>query len=191
MVDAVESRHEFQILADRKVFPEAEALGHVTDPPLDGFGLGAEIKTETGALPFIGAQQAAQHADGGGLAGAIGAEKAPHLAFRNGDIDVIHRRLFAEALGQALDVNGQRSHSGLTVTGWPGWMPRPPSFRASSLNTSFSRLPTLKITGGVNSAWAAMKVMVAVIGLQPSQFTWTFWPSFTRGNSLCGTKKRA
>src|SRR5262249_38668697 len=55
-------------------------------------------------------QQAAQHPDGGGLAAAIGAEKAPHLSFGHGDIDVIDRDLAPEALGQAMHVDRKFSH---------------------------------------------------------------------------------
>src|SRR5258708_32776365 len=114
------------------------------------------------------------------------------MAFGHGDIDVIHRDLAAKALGQAFYIDCQLAciHCGLTSTGWPGWTGSPPGTRASALNTSFSRLPTLKMMGWVNSSRAAMKVTVASMGLHPSQVMRTFWPSRTRGNCVSGTKKR-
>src|SRR5258708_37407919 len=114
------------------------------------------------------------------------------MAFGHGDIDVIHRDLAAKALGQAFYLDCQLAciHCGLTSTGWPGCTGRPPGSRASALNTSFSRLPTLKMMGWVNSSRAAMKVTVASIGWQPSQVTRTFPPRWMRANSVSGTKKR-
>ena len=46
-------------------------------------------------------QQAAQHADGGGLAGAVGPEEAVDVRARHVEVDVVDRDQGAEALGQA------------------------------------------------------------------------------------------
>src|SRR5208282_4904724 len=53
-----------------------------------------------GAL--VGPEQAGDHRDGGGLAGAVGAEKAEQLAARDLEGDAIHRAELAESFGQAL-----------------------------------------------------------------------------------------
>jgi hypothetical protein len=68
VLQLIQPRDEFQILSDGQVFPETEALGHVTHPALDLFGLAADIQPQAGAIAVIGGEQAAQHADGGGLA---------------------------------------------------------------------------------------------------------------------------
>ena len=53
----------------------------------------------------------------------------------------------------------------------------PPGTRASDLKTSFSRLPTLKMSGAVNSSCCAMKVIFARTGaLQESQVIRTLSP---------------
>ncbi|MEJ0044679.1 MAG: hypothetical protein WDM81_21760 [Rhizomicrobium sp.] len=103
----VDPGDEIQILADRQILPETELLRHVTDVVLDPFGLGAKVVAEHRALAFRGAEQAAQHADGGGLARAVGAEEAPDLPRRHRDIDVVDRELGAEALGQPTHVDGE------------------------------------------------------------------------------------
>ena len=74
--DPVEARDEFQVLAHREILVEAEALRHVADMALDLVGFGADVVAETGAAALVRGQQPAQHADGGGLARAVGAEEA-------------------------------------------------------------------------------------------------------------------
>ena len=48
-------------------------------------------------------QQAEQHGDGGGLAGAVAAEQPHGAADGHGEVDVVHRERRVVALGQALD----------------------------------------------------------------------------------------
>ena len=55
-------------------------------------------------LAGVGRQQAAEHADGRGLAAAVGAEEAADRAARHLDVEIVDDGLVAEALGQALDV---------------------------------------------------------------------------------------
>ena len=120
VLELVDARHEVEIFADGHVFPEAELLGHVTDAALDLFGLGRDVEAEAGAVSGIGAEQTAEHADGRGLARAVGPEKSPHFSRRDGDVDAVDGRLAAEALGEALHVDGKcfrHGASGLTSTG--------------------------------------------------------------------------
>src|SRR5262245_19671873 len=128
----VEPRHEFEILPDRQILVEGEALRHVADLELDPVALGQDVEPEAGALPRIRLQQPAQHADGGGLAAAIGPEEADDLSFRHFEIDMVHHHPAAEALGEPCDRDDV--HSSLTSTGWPGWsvVPAPASGRAST-----------------------------------------------------------
>ena len=78
--EPVHARHELQVLQDREVLVEAEALRHVADVALDLLALRADVVAERRAAAAVGRQQPAQHAQRGGLAGAVGAEEAVDLA---------------------------------------------------------------------------------------------------------------
>ena len=100
--------------------------------------LGQDVEAEAGAAPRIGGQQAAQHADGGGLAGAVGAEEAVDLPAHHPHGEIVHHQGGAEPLAEALHLDGdvgrrraplprrrcgRRAHGfgpSVTVTGWPG-----------------------------------------------------------------------
>ena len=70
-------RRERQVLGDGEVLPEAEPLRHVAEPPAGrAGGRAAEQQDPPGRRP----QQAEEQPDEGGLAGAVGAEEADHLA---------------------------------------------------------------------------------------------------------------
>src|SRR6202521_2993030 len=45
--DLIDAGDEFQIFADREIFPEAEALGHVADDAFDAVGLPDHIVAKT------------------------------------------------------------------------------------------------------------------------------------------------
>ena len=98
IAQAVEPRDEFQVLAHRQVLIQAEALRHVADLALDLVGVAADVVAEAGALAAIGRQQAAEHADGGGLAGAVGAEEAVDRAALHLHRQVMHDLAAAERL---------------------------------------------------------------------------------------------
>ena len=83
VADLVEPRDELQVLGNRQVAIEAEALRHVADLQPDARRVAQQVHAETGAAAAIRAQQAAQHADRGGLAAAVAAEEAADLAFRH------------------------------------------------------------------------------------------------------------
>src|SRR5690606_7008893 len=122
---------------------------HVADFELDPVRLPADVEAEAGAFACVRPEQAADHADGGRLAGSVGAEEANDLAAPHREIDVVDRRLAAEALGEAADLDdGLAVHEpappavgGVTSTGWPTFSDMAsPSGRASTRKTSFSRL---------------------------------------------------
>src|SRR5262245_41537058 len=154
VVHPVHARDEFEILADREIFPVAEALRHVADLALDAVRFSSQIVAQARALAIVGLQEAAQHADRRRLAAAVGTEETPDLSLGHLYVDVIDGNLAAEALGQATHVDGERAHgvllsgaaavsTGHTSTGTPGRNGSPDGARASALNTSRSRLPTL------------------------------------------------
>src|SRR5581483_5258115 len=145
------------------------------------------VVAEAGARARIRREQPAQHAKRRGLAAAVRPEEAVDLAPRHFEGEIVHHHLAVEAFGEARDVDGDLlavhrrticwPGASLTVTGWPAVSePASPSGRASTRNTSFSRCSREKITGGVNSASRAMKLILALSpGGQPSQVTFTVW----------------
>ncbi|MNK90611.1 hypothetical protein D3C87_1106720 [compost metagenome] len=124
----VDAGHELEVLADRQVFPVGKALCHIADVALDLGGLLQDVEAQAGARARVRRQQPAHHADGGGLAAAVGAEEAEDLAARHLHGQVVDHVLVAEALVQPLDVDRQRAvgaihgvvHDCATSTGWPG-----------------------------------------------------------------------
>ena len=64
-------------------------------------------------VPPDGAQQAAHHADGRGLAGAVGAQEAEDLALLDVERDAVDGREVAEALGEAVELD--RGRHGVSV----------------------------------------------------------------------------
>ena len=54
---------------------------------------------------LVGREQAAQHADGGGLAGAVGPEEAVDRAALHLHRQIAHHRAAVELLGQAMHVD--------------------------------------------------------------------------------------
>ena len=138
---AIDARHEFEILADRQVGIEAEALRHVADIALDLVLLGEDVVAEAGAFAGIRREQPAQHAERRGLAAAVRPEKAVDLALRHFEAQVAHHGARTEALGQTRDVDGDLFHRrticspgpSVTVTGWPAVsLAAAPSGRAST-----------------------------------------------------------
>ena len=71
---------EIEVLLHGEVLVEAELLRHVADLAADQRRLADDVEAEAGAAAAIGDEQAAQHADGRGLAAAVGAEKSADLA---------------------------------------------------------------------------------------------------------------
>ena len=141
-VHGVEPGDEAEILLDAEILVEAEALGHVADLALDRPRLPDDVVAETGAAAAVGRQQPAQHADGRGLAAAVGAEEAADLAALDLDGEVVDHGARAEALDQAAGID-DRAHRGRTSTGWPGLSVMPAAGQASTMKTSLPRLPTL------------------------------------------------
>ena len=141
-VHGIEAADEVEVLPDREILVEAEALRHVADLTLDRPRLLDDVVAEAAAAARIGREQAAQHADGRGLAAAVGAEEAADLAAIDLDRDMVDHGARPEALDQPLGVD-HRAHRGCTSTGWPGWSAIPSLGQASAMNTSLLRVATL------------------------------------------------
>src|SRR5262249_51113002 len=104
--DPVEARDEFQVLAHREIFVEAEALRHVADVALDLVRLPADVIAEAGAVAFVGGEQAAQHSDCGALARAIWTREAVARATPDTHREVAPGLATVEGLREPFDVDG-------------------------------------------------------------------------------------
>ena len=114
VVESVDAAEEADVLIDRQQLVEREPLRHVADPPLDAFGIARDVDAADDAPSRGRRQQAAQHADGRGLAGAVAAEEAEDLAAPHVEADAIDGDELAEAARQiahldraAVDASGQ------------------------------------------------------------------------------------
>src|SRR5581483_10791134 len=76
ILNPIDTRDEFQVLAHRQIFVEAEALRHVADAALDLVGLGDDVEAEASAVSGIGCEKPAQHPDRCRLPGAVRPEEA-------------------------------------------------------------------------------------------------------------------
>ena len=65
------------------------------------------VVAQARAAAFVGAEQAAEHADERGLAAAVGTEEAADLALADLQIDVIDGRALAEPLGHSVNIDGK------------------------------------------------------------------------------------
>ena len=74
-------------------------------------GLWSTDKPRHRALTFRGAGQAAQHAEGRGLARAVGTEQAENFPRHHGKTDVVRRGERAESFGQSFGLNDRPSFS--------------------------------------------------------------------------------
>src|SRR2546430_1372148 len=101
----VHAGDEAQVLANGEILPEREALRHIAGMALDLFGLAHDVVAETGAFTAVGREQPAEHADRGGLAAAVGAEKAEDLTAPNGERKVLDDMILAEVLVDAVNVD--------------------------------------------------------------------------------------
>ena len=99
-VESVGAGPEAQVLLDREVPVEREALRHVADVTLDLSGLLGDVEAEQVRGTRGRREQPAQHPDGGGLAGAVGAEEAEDLARPNRERDPVDGLEGAKAAAQ-------------------------------------------------------------------------------------------
>ena len=79
IVETIDPRHEFQVLLDREILVQAEPLRHVADAALDLVPLREDVVAEARSPSAVRREQSADHAQRGGLAGAVGTEEAVDL----------------------------------------------------------------------------------------------------------------
>ena len=98
--------HEVEVLEDGQILVEREALGHVADRAAQAFRLLGDAEPQHFDLALARCEQAAQHADGGGLARSVRSQEAVDLRARNREIHVVDGHELAEAPGET--VSGDR-----------------------------------------------------------------------------------
>src|SRR5829696_4795799 len=104
----------------RELAGEADALAHLR-------GLARDVVAEHAGDAAVGAEQRAEDADGGGLAGAVGSEKTVHGAALDLEVDAVYSFGVAEVLDQFSRFDGERHGWNLrAVTSF-----RPPMDRAT------------------------------------------------------------
>ena len=81
-VEPVDAAEEADVLIDGQQLVEREPLRHVADALLHAFGIARDVDAADERRAGRRPQQAAQHADGRRLAGAVAAEEAEDLAAR-------------------------------------------------------------------------------------------------------------
>ncbi len=126
---ALRARHpeeigiEVEILVDREVGVEPEALGHVGEPGLHGLRVGDHRDAVEDRVAGARPEDAGEHAQGGRLAGAVGADEpeelaGPHVEVETGDGDA--RRLPArrrEASRETADRDRRCGDAGVGAQG--------------------------------------------------------------------------
>src|SRR5712692_79477 len=99
-LDMVEVTRKLQELSGAQLVVEGRGIRHVPDPGLCPLRLRHDVDARHFGGAAGGAQQAHQHLDGGRLAGAVGPEKAEQLPGSHLEVQVLHGREAAVALGQ-------------------------------------------------------------------------------------------
>ena len=145
-VEAADAGAELEILLDRQILVEREALGHIAGPPLHLPGLGNDVEAERLSLAAVGGEKTAKHAQGRRLPRPVGAEEAGDPALVYLDREILDDPAAVERLVETADVDRdahRRSPIGTTSTGNPGTSDRRSSGTASTMKTSLSRLSRL------------------------------------------------
>src|ERR1035438_1229761 len=153
---------EGHVLVHGQVLVQPEALRHVADLVLHGARFARHVVTGHAGAALAGVHQSAEHAEGGSLARAVRPHEAEDLALGDRQVEVVHRRQLAEALGEAAGFNDGFHHCPRRISASAGMFDfsSRPGFSTSILTryTSLTRSCCVWICLGVNSASEAMKV---------------------------------
>src|SRR5207253_2445753 len=100
---AVEVRGELEELAAGELVVEEGLIGNVADELPGLVALGSQVVTADANTAAGGNQQAAEYFDGGGLAGAVGAETGEEFASRHTERQIADGEFVAEALRHSFE----------------------------------------------------------------------------------------
>ena len=102
---AAQPAEQVDDLAAGQVRPQVHVAGHVGEPAVQLGRLAPRVAAEEPHLAAVAAQQPEQHPDRRGLAGAVRAEEAVHLARADVQVEPVERPEAAERLHQPADVD--------------------------------------------------------------------------------------
>src|SRR5262245_6647531 len=111
----VHASEEIEVLVDRQIVVQRKLLRHV--PHALPYGRCANRATHAGKLdfPFGGIEQAAQHLDRGGLAGAVRPEQAVDLSVANVEAEIVNGSKVSEVSRQMLRADRDLSTERLMI----------------------------------------------------------------------------
>ena len=104
-LDAPEAGDEFQIFLGRELVVGHRLVGNPGGETLGGDRIGERVDAGDADRARVGTQEPGDHAQGRGLAGAVGAEQRVELAGAHGEIEAVDRRA-VEAFGEPADFEG-------------------------------------------------------------------------------------
>jgi hypothetical protein len=108
---AAQTPQVFQELAGGLPAVHDEVAGQIADPPAQGDAVGPRVEPEHPDVAGGGPDQVEQDADGGGLAGAVGAQEAVHLTGPDLQVEAGQAAVAAAVgLGQCVGGDGRVSH---------------------------------------------------------------------------------
>jgi hypothetical protein len=98
---AQQQAQQNQVLEPGQILIDRGELAGQAHPAPHRPGLAQDLVPEHRGAAAVGSQQSRQHAQGRGLAGAVGAQEAMHRSPAHGQIDTVDRAGRSESLGQA------------------------------------------------------------------------------------------
>ncbi|GAA3235892.1 hypothetical protein GCM10010468_69880 [Actinocorallia longicatena] len=101
----VEATEHLQVLGARQDLVQRGVLAEQPDGGPDGRGVPGDVMPGDGSGSGVGAQKGGEDADGGGLAGPVGAEQPVDGAGGDGEVEAVQGPDAAEALDEPLGVD--------------------------------------------------------------------------------------
>ena len=89
-IEAVHAAHKIEVFGTGETAEERQAFGNNADLPLHRDGILFKIDSQDSNPAFGGSQQAGEHFDCGGFAGAIRSEETKKLAGGDIHLNVVH-----------------------------------------------------------------------------------------------------
>ena len=106
LCNSVDPAEEINVLLHRQIVIERELLGHIADMFSDVLRFGRHIEPAYASPAIARGEQPAENANGGRLAGSVGAEEAENLAPTDGEGNVVYGDKGAESLHEAIYLDG-------------------------------------------------------------------------------------
>ena len=109
-VQVIEPAGHDQVLAAGEILIDRGGLAGQADHLAHGGGLAGHVVAGHPGLAGVGAHQGGQDPNGGGLAGAVGAEEPEHGAGWDGQVQVLQGVDLPEGLAQPFGLDRQLAH---------------------------------------------------------------------------------